>query len=402
MNKKIIFIGGLFPKEIRKEIENNSIGVIQYAADTLQWAIVNGLGVFYNELKILNLLYIGSFPKRYKDFVIKRFNFSHCSNSIDINIQFVNLPFYKLYSRYLNLKLELKKVLNNNDEILVIYAVHTPFIKAAVDVKKSRPNIKICLIVPDLPEFMSEDSGILSKLLKKSESFLLKKYLKQIDSFVLLSDKMIDPLEVGNRPWVRIEGIFDGSSGVGPGKEFLKEKFKTILYTGTLAKRYGIVNLLKAFKMIQDENYRLWICGDGDAKEELEEYVKNDDRITYYGQLSRDQILVLQRKATILVNPRTSEGEYTKYSFPSKTMEYLASGTPCVMNKLSSIPEDYLQYCYFCKDDSILSLHEEIVTVCEKSDEELSTFGGKAKEFIISNKSSKVQCQKIFNMLNKL
>src|SRR5690606_28854588 len=103
-----------------------------------------------------------------------------------------------------------------------------------------------------------------------------------------------------------------------------KEEFKTILYTGTLAKRYGIVHLLEAFALIKDQDYRLWICGDGDARDEVNEKVRMDPRITYFSQISRERVLKFQKKATVLVNPRKSEGEFTKYSFPSKTMEYLA------------------------------------------------------------------------------
>ena len=38
------------------------------------------------------------------------------------------------------------------------------------------------------------------------------------------------------------------------------------------------------------------------------------------------------------VNPRQNNEEFTKYSFPSKTMEYLASGVPVVAYKLDGIP----------------------------------------------------------------
>jgi len=65
---EIIFLGGLFPEEIRNEIENKSNGVIQYAADALQWAIVDGLDSHTEKLRIINLPYIGSYPTRYKDF----------------------------------------------------------------------------------------------------------------------------------------------------------------------------------------------------------------------------------------------------------------------------------------------------------------------------------------------
>ena len=52
------------------------------------------------------------------------------------------------------------------------------------------------------------------------------------------------------------------------------------------------------------------------------------------------------RRADVLVNPRPNEGEYTKYSFPSKNIEYLLSGNPVVGYMLSGMPEDYRRFVY--------------------------------------------------------
>lgn len=39
-------------------------------------------------------------------------------------------------------------------------------------------------------------------------------------------------------------------------------------------------------------------------------------------------VLKAQSESEILVNPRNDNNEFTKYSFPSKVIEYLGSGTP--------------------------------------------------------------------------
>ena len=396
---KVIFLGGLFPKEIKKDIENKSIGVVQYAADALQWAIVDGLKMHLDKLILVNLPYIGSYPARYKEVKTKSFDFIYDKSVIIKNVGFVNLSMYKLYSRYCQAKKVLKGGINDDNEIILIYAIHTPFIKAAVDLKKKNPSLKICLIVPDLPEFMAQKDSILNQFLKNVEKKILDKILKEVDAFVLLSQYMHEPLQVGNRPWIRIEGIFN-SIGALDNEE--KEPFKTILYTGILSKRYGILNLLKAFSMIKDENYRLWICGDGDAKNEIIKFTEKDKRVCHYGQITRDEVLKLQKRATVLVNPRTSDGAFTKYSFPSKTMEYLASGTPSVIHHLAGIPEEYFEYCFVSYDETPLGLYQTIVFVCEKSQFDLDAFGLKAKNFILQNKSPEKQCQKIYKLLNKL
>jgi len=397
--ENIIFLGGLFPVELRSEIEKKSMGVIQYAADALQWNILEGLDFYTDEIKIINLVYIGSYPRRYSSLRIKSFVFSHKRGARDINVGFINLTAYKTISRYYNAKRVLRKHVKKGNETIIVYAIQTSLLSAAVKLKKKNRHLKICLIVPDLPDFMIGNSNPLLRILKRIEICFIKKALLKIDAFVLLSDFMTKPLNVGSRPWIRMEGIFNPKDNLNDVK---KEQYKTILYSGTLARRYGILNLLDAFSMIESQDYRLWICGDGDAREEIKQRTNHDFRITYFSQIPRKKVLELQKKATVLVNPRTSEGTFTKYSFPSKTMEYLASGTPCIIHFLDGIPKEYLDYCFIPNDETPIGLTKIITSVCEKSPEELRKFGIKAKQFILDQKTPIKQSGKIFSMLKSL
>ena len=83
-------------------------------------------------------------------------------------------------------------------------------------------------------------------------------------------------------------------------------------------------------------------------------------------------------------------------------MEYLASGTPCIMNKLKGIPKDYFDFLFFPENESFLELSNKIIEVCNKEKSELKKIGEKATRFILVNKSPEKQCEKIFNMLKKM
>lgn len=396
---RIGILGGLFPEEIRHDIEINSIGPIQYAADALQWGIVRGLDDHIKDITLINLPYIGSFPLNYKQLIIKSFPFSHRKNASDFNVGFSNLIIYKYLSRYVNSAKYLNSWVSDKKEFLIVYAIHTPFILAALKAKKKNPKLKICLVVPDLPEFMNDKKNIITKLFKYIEQKLLKHSLNKIDAFVLLSKHMREPLNIKDQPWICVEGIYHGAKTPIPLKD---ESKRIILYSGTLAERYGILKLLNAFNSIAFNNYELWICGDGDAKEQIIKCSISDSRIKYLGQLPREQILAMQTNATVLVNPRTAEGEFTKYSFPSKTIEYLASGTPTILYKLPGIPDEYFNYCFVVNEKSENGLQEAIVLACEKSDSELSQIALKAQEFILSKKNAYQQTKRIINMLQKL
>jgi len=399
----IVFLCGLFPNEIRKSIERKSKGPIQYAADALQWSIVKGLDLHVNNINIVNLLYIGSYPFRYKDIYIKTSEFSHINGANDVNVGFSNITIYKFYSRYINAKKRLNIWSKNckNNKVILIYAIHTPFIRAAIEIKEKVNNVKICLIVPDLPKFMGGDNNFLYKIMRKYQDYLLKQYLNEIDAFVLLSKHMVEPLSIGSRPWICVEGIYDNTlvPNIQSAKPLNK---KIILYSGMLASHYGILNLMDAFSMIRDTHYSLWICGDGDAKDEIKRRMNSDSRIKFYGQVPREKVLSFQKEATVLVNPRTSEGEFTKYSFPSKIMEYFASGTPTIMHKLPGIPEDYFNYCFVADREDAVGLYNTITKVCEMNQMELEVIGRKAQNFILENKNIKKQAGKIFEMIKKI
>ena len=175
-----------------------------------------------------------------------------------------------------------------------------------------------------------------------------------------------------------------------------------ILYSGTLDKRYGIDNLLQAFQKIDSKNARLYICGVGDGQEIVEKTARHDERICYMGLVPRNEIIRLQKSAAVLVNPRQNIGEYTKYSFPSKNLEYLSSGTPLVAYKLDGIPDEYDAYIHYVKDNTVEALKNTIEQVLNASPQERYARGEAARQFVLNNKNETVQARKILDMLNRI
>ena len=50
----------------------------------------------------------------------------------------------------------------------------------------------------------------------------------------------------------------------------------------------------------------------------------------------------------------------SKYFFPSKMMDYLASGTPTISTKLKGIPEEYFNYCFTIENGDPKTLKNKI------------------------------------------
>ena len=159
------------------------------------------------------------------------------------------------------------------------------------------------------------------------------------------------------------------------------------------------MNLVNAFRLVHNENVELWICGSGDSKEAIETAARNDARIKFWGLVDSKIALEMQHKATILVNPRTSEGEYTKYSFPSKTMEYLLAGKSVIINKLPGIPEEYYDYVYTPNNESVEALAQCMSNVLRIDADKREERAKAGRCFVIEKKNSKIQMQRVINMI---
>ena len=101
---RIVFLSGLFPEILNDSIQKKSRGIIQYAANALQWSIAKGFNSIIDNFELINLPYINSFPFGYKSLYIKTFNFSNSTDDKFLNVGFNNFSYYKLISRYLQAK----------------------------------------------------------------------------------------------------------------------------------------------------------------------------------------------------------------------------------------------------------------------------------------------------------
>lgn len=410
MNKAFCFIGGIIFPEFETEVIKKSKVGIQNAPNAFQMAFIEGLRENLPSLDVINLPFIGAYPLNYKSLLSPKtssfdISFSEKKMIKCYNYRFLNPVFFKLYTRERACYNALKKYCNNNitkDKIYVfVYCTHIPFMKAAIRIKKEFSNVRICLIVTDLPEFKNDVMPRWKKFFLDYDTHVSESIYNSIDCFVLLSEPMADKLIFNGQPYTIIEGLYSTSTQVSS-KPKTDAETKTIFYSGTLARRYNIMNLVRSVMAMSDKNVKLLICGNGACKDEIIELSKVDKRIVYLGELPRQKVLQLQVDADLLVNPRTNEGEYTKYSFPSKTMEYLASGTPTILYRLDGIPEEYYKYCFSLTNDSQETLTKEIERVLALSKIERESFGYKAKNFILSNKTAKAQTKKAIELIDAL
>lgn len=257
-----------------------------------------------------------------------------------------------------------------------------------------------CCIIADLPEFSSAKKlhGI-RKIYNIYETHKTNSLYQYVDKFVLLTDQMAQRLHI-SVPYTVVEGIAPSDSAEVD--ESIAQRFKNekyILYTGTLNYEFGIGTLLEAFALIPDNDLKLVICGFGEAEKAILE--SKDPRLVYLGKVDRKQALALQRNATVLVNPRQNNQEFTKYSFPSKTMEYLAAGVPVVAYKLDGIPDEYDEYLHYVPDNSPEALAEVMSELLQKPENIRKELGRRAQRFVLEEKNYIAQTKRILELLSR-
>ena len=135
----------------------------------------------------------------------------------------------------------------------------------------------------------------------------------------------------------------------------------------------------------------------------MDDYIRNinNKKIKFFGVVPNDMVVQEEIKATLLINPRFTNEEYTKYSFPSKNMEYMASGTPTLTTKLPGMPKEYYDYIYTFDQEDVESFKNKLEEILSKPSEELHKKGMDAKEFVLEQKNNVVQARKIIKLITE-
>ena len=391
---KIIVESHIFPDSLVGKLSSSSKAGLDFAAHNFSQAMLSGFKENETDVCVINVPSVGSYPLLNKCFRIPSVNIDS-----GISIPFYNVPYFKRFEIVRNklkyIESYMRTIASHEDVVYITYNLKSR--EYLSELKRIRPTLKICSIITDLPENMNtpKQFGIFKKKGTSTDDI----NTDLIDGFILFAPLMAERLHVGNRPWIHLEGIYNPE---GASCRVAKEKFKTILYTGNLGRKYGVMEMLKAFSMIKDSNYRLWIRGGGECETLVRQEAERDNRVEFFESMGRKQIIELQHKATILLNPVKPSESFTRYFFPSKTLEYMASGTPVLMYHLDCMPQEYNNYVYYIKDEDVETLSNTIIETCSRPQEELNSFGARAAAFINQYKTPKSQTKRIVDFVLSL
>lgn len=265
-------------------------------------------------------------------------------------------------------------------------------------------NIRRCAIITDMIAIPITTELNVTKIwwrvFFKLRRWNQRNMLEMYDQFIFLTKQMNQIYNSLKKPYIVMEGSVDHN--FIPDKALQKQEPKVIMYAGSIEAEYGFNELVQAFMSLPNSDIELHIYGNGKFVKTLLEYQKQDSRIKYKGIVSNEQIVALEQQATLLVNPRLSHEEFVKYSFPSKTSEYMLSGTPLLTTKLPGIPKEYFDYLYTFEEETVEEFAKKMKEILDMSSFELQEKGTKAQQFILEHKNNVIQTERLINFFKNI
>ena len=374
-----------------------------------QWSIIDGVeAVTGRPIRLISSLLLSDFPYNRRIFVRGEM-WNHIAGSVDAKLGFINVLGLKHATRYVSCLRALQRwrheLPRGTIGILLIHGLVAPHVYAALAARRCWGGIVLVNIVTDPPSPVLRHDGWVRRLLRVANRWMLRSAMRRMDGLVVLTEQIARDF-APEVPAIVMEGIVsardialmtddppdcgtaDGGCRPAAGAALV------VMYCGALSEKKGLGLLLEAFRLLPSRSYRLWLFGKGDMEDEIRTAVRSDARITLHGFVSNKELAARLTHADILINVRPSDAAESRYSFPSKLMEYLLAGK-VVISTSAAIPVEYHSHLCFLELETPAALAEKIGEVGQMAQSERWRRGRAARDFIRREKNVRVQAERM-------
>ena len=399
---KILLLGSLVSAQSMEELNKNSTEKASVAPVNYETMLVKGLTENGAKVDAISVPAVAAYPRSiYKRIRSKK---EEAIPGVTVSwVPFINVQGLKQITVKRNVQKMLKKWLKENkdeqNKLVLMYSIYPPYTAPAQKLCK-KYGCHLSAVITDLPEYMyswKKNRGLRGLYAGHLQKQMLSQQ-KNCDSYVLFTEKMAARMDIGDKPYIVSEGFSDASlfASLPPTEKYEK---KTIVYGGNLSRLYGIKPLVDGF-MMTDEDLELHLYGAGADSSYIEECAKKDGRIKFFGRVPRTELLLALKKAHLLVVNKPVSDDYSNYSFSSKILEYMVSGTPLLTTRVGGMPQEYYNSLYFIDSESPEGIAQAIKKTFAEG-EKLFELGKKAEAFARDEKNYLVMTSKIITFLNE-
>lgn len=291
-----------------------------------------------------------------------------------------NVSLKRFYSHHIlgrNIKKYLESLENKPDIIYcAIPSLSVP--KAAAQYAKAN-NIKFVIDIQDLwPEAfkMVFHIPIISNIIFYPLKKMADSVYKSADDIIAVSETYVKRAEKVNKKYKDKLSVYLGTNLDNFDKckkenevEFKDEKIR-IVYIGTLGHSYDLKCIIEALNILNMQNIKFIVMGDGPLKSEFEDYAreKNVDA-EFLGRLEYEKMTGILCSCDIAVNPIKAK---SAGSIINKVADYAAAGLPVIntqeCEEYRKLVENY-KIGFNCENNNASDLAEKIKILC--NDEKL-------------------------------
>lgn len=397
---RVLFLGSLVP-----DTAAYRTSAFSRAGHLAQLGLVQGLqSAGVDILQLTGFLAVPTFP-RSKRWVVK-------AETLELSgvptrlAGFVNLPLLKPWSLTLSLTVQLHQALRRWSKaercIVLTYNFNTFVALPALWARFRGADVVPVLFDVDIPGHTVPDT-----LARRLDAWLLRRLLRHVDAAVVITQGLADDLL--NVPSLVVEGGLGATQiqhytrtySQGTATERQQTSTFNIVLAGALEPYNGVDVLIEAFQALPDPDARLLIAGRGSLEPLLKQAAALDPRIQPQGYLDANGMAKLYQRASVLINHRSDARIDSRYVFPSKLIEYLATGTPIISTVFRSLRQEYQPYLVLLPDETPAALTLALQTV--KHDPDSSQQRARAgQNFVLQEKSWERQGHRIARFIDLL
>lgn len=317
------------------------------------WALARSLKAGFGDVRLFSAAPVQSFP-HVRRLVFRKRAFRQ--DGVDGRCMgFVNLIGLKHVTRFLACLAATPRLLREGTDTVFVHGVHTPFL--AYGWLLSFLGVRFLPVVTDPPGVVLPTDGRLARALKALDRRIAALFIGRAHGLVTLSPAIAELFP--HRRTLVFPGILNAdwlatlARQPAPAE---RDGPLTVVYAGGLSRAYGVHHLLAAAESLPD--VRFVIFGKGELAGEIG--AARAPNLTYGGFVDAQALAPHLLGADILINPRPSDQDFARYSFPSKLIEYGATGRAVLTTRIASLPAELKDVFFFIEDESSNGIVEAI------------------------------------------
>ena len=214
---------------------------------------------------------------------------------------------------------------------------------------------------------------------KRSYTVFLLNQAKDYSGFIALTDGLNDLFNPDGKPSYVFEGLVEDRKG----NKVNDKGNPYFFFGGALMERYGIYQLIEAFKVLNPKDVDLYICGHHGDKDMIRSAIKGNTHIKFLGLLTVNKVIDYEQHAIACINPRPFTEDLDRFSIPSKTLEYMSNGRPVISVKNSILQNKFPDEVIWLEGANASDLVHGMRQVLKMSESERTKLGTSAKNRVL-------------------